>query len=243
MGLPKKSNPRVEVPGTMTNFAVRITLPFFDLSGALRAWALKADTILVYEHLGGKTEKVHIHALLMGCNATDETLKNIIKSHGITHLSGNGDWSFKTKHKELGPLTDATKDGFVTYMSKGQLMPLYNKGFTDDYLMEMRDRWVDPKEYGSKDERSYDEFAKTCTVEQLRGELQQWRDNLMRLSRTADIFSKTETDVLVQRVRSWSFTKHKRIWNVQTARVAKMVILTYCMRNNLELPKDIKVFS
>lgn len=237
------SNPMVEPPGTMTNFAVRITLPFSDLSGSLRAWALKVDSMLVYEHVGTKTEKVHIHALLMGCNCDAERLKQIVKEHGVSQLKGNGDWSFKTKHRDLGPVAEETKDGYITYMSKGQLMPLYNKGFTDEYLIDMRDRWVDPKEYLSKDERVYDEFAKTCSVEQVRGELKQWRDNLIKVSRTADLFSRTETDVVVQRVRSWAFAKHKRIWNVQTARVAKMVILTYCMRNNLDFPKDIKVFS
>lgn len=198
--------------------------------------------MLVYEHKGSKTEKVHIHALLMGCNCDAERLKQICKEHGVTSLKGNAAWSFKTKHKELGSVTEDTKDGYVTYMSKGQLMPLYNKGFTDEYLIDMRDRWVDPKEYLSKDERLYSEFEKTLPVDQLRKSIADWRATVMQTSKLVDPFSRTETDVLVERVRSWAFAQTKCFWTVRTGVLAKMVILTYCMRHHLPMPKDIKMF-
>lgn len=62
-------------PAMPLNLSVRLTLPFSDVSGAVRQWALKADKLLCYEHVGEATEKPHVHLLLMGCSQTVERLK------------------------------------------------------------------------------------------------------------------------------------------------------------------------
>ena len=59
----KKSNPKVEHPGMLEGLAIRVTLSWADASGIVRAWALKADKLLCYEHTGEATNKDHIHLL------------------------------------------------------------------------------------------------------------------------------------------------------------------------------------
>lgn len=138
------------------NYAVRITLPYSKIERGVQSLALRADKVLAYEHVGSATEKVHVHLMIVGARADLKTLKDDMKRGGCGTLKGNGDWSWKTKDKKYGSVEDSVK--YVTYMTKGQYMPLYNKGYTNEFLLEAKSLWVDRPKNASRQEQMYYEF-------------------------------------------------------------------------------------
>lgn len=148
----------------MSNYAVRITRSYDICQRAIAAWALKCDKILAYEHTGTVTEKVHVHLIMIGVTCTVDTLHNIARPLGLATLKGNGDWSFKTKDKKYGPVTDSPK--YITYMTKGNLEPRYNKGYTQAELDEAKASWVN-KDTTSLQRREYLAWAQTVCAKDL----------------------------------------------------------------------------
>lgn len=225
----EKSSPKVELPG-MHNFAVRWTLPFADVSGVVRRWALSADTLLCYQHVGSVTEKVHVHLLVMGCGVTSDRLKQYAQELGITG-GGNKFWSFKSKSKVAGPLTQDTAPRYITYMTKGKYDPMYVKGYDDVFLAECKAAWVDPPEEESKMSRLYNRFDDY---------MYEW----LRERPDRCVFGTflpnplVDADVVAGLARRWSFALHVSLWTVETAKVAKFAFVTYCMRNAISIPAD-----
>lgn len=119
----------------------RITRSYAELIRVFSNWTEVSDQVLVYEHPAGisrrtnKTQKEHCHVLIQGCTIGDEALKKRIKN--IIQLSGNGDWSWSKANYE-------GKEKYITYMSKGQYQPKYNKGYDPGELEELRGKWVEP---------------------------------------------------------------------------------------------------
>ena len=91
--------------------------------------------ILAYEHLGERTGKIHIHLLLVNTSVDKKQLRNIAATTKIP-VSGNEWMSFKVA--DLEPT-------YITYMSKGQIDPSYNKGYTEAELEEYKHKWVNQK--------------------------------------------------------------------------------------------------
>lgn len=140
------------------NYAIRITRSFLVLERAIGAAALLADKALAYEHIGTATEKVHVHLLLVGVRCDKKTLQKRMNEHFklTDKLTGNGDWSFKTKDKNYGPVEDSVK--YITYMTKGKFDPKYNKGYTQEQLDEAKALWVEPVKAKSQWAKWYAEF-------------------------------------------------------------------------------------
>ena len=214
-----------------SGLAVRITLPFSDLSGTVRAWALKAEQLVCYEHQGKKSGKRHVHMLLLGVVVDKERLKQVAKQSGLAG-GGNEFWSFKKAKPETRR--------YITYMTEGKNDPMYNKGFEDDYLQACKEEYEKGDEgEPSRDEKLFREFEEVAVWPFVRGHIvdqppSEWPD-------WADGTTIVRCALQVQSLaRSWAFGHHKRIWSVRTATDAKMVFLTYCMRYDIEIPKDIK---
>lgn len=140
------------------NYAIRITRSYVVLERAIGAAALLADKVLAYEHIGTATEKVHVHLLLIGVRCDKKTLQKRMNEHFkiLDQLNGNGDWSFKTKDKNYGPVEDSVK--YITYMTKGQFDAKYNKGYTQEQLDEAKALWVEPVKAKSQWAKWYAEF-------------------------------------------------------------------------------------
>lgn len=220
----KKSRGRIEVPGTMFNFAVRITLPFSDVSGAVRSWAMKADKLLCYEHTD--TDTLHCHLLMLNTSVDAEALKVIAKKVGVDG-KGNQFWSFKTKSKRTGPVSELTAGRYITYMSKGRFDPKYVKDFDQEYLLDMKAAWEDNAEPISKEQELYDEFEGVV--------IDYCREHPQDVRTGTYILHWSKADVLVALARRHAFAKAARIWNVRTASMAKSFFLTYCMREEIRI--------
>lgn len=139
-----------------TNYAVRITRSWSVVERAVVAIALRCDKVLAYEHVGSATEKVHIHLILVGVRCDVDTLKNDMKRNGLATLKGNGEWSFKTKDKKYGDVTDSPV--YITYMTKGKYDPKYNKGYSNEELEQAKASWVEPSRQKSRWSRWFAEF-------------------------------------------------------------------------------------
>lgn len=135
------------------SFFVRITRPYCDLSGIVAQWAMRCDKLVVYEHIGGKTEKTHIHAAIFKARCDKKTLKN---AYSHLRLSGNEDHSWKSWDEDLTP---------ITYMTKGVLQPSYLMGFSRDEIDVLKAQWVEPKDYVKRTcwQKLYEDFAKVVS--------------------------------------------------------------------------------
>jgi len=212
--------------------AVRITLPFSDVSGTVRDWALKADQLVCYEHLGKKSGKRHVHLLMLGLVVDKERLKQVAKKNGLQG-GGNEFWSFKTAKSETRR--------YITYMTEGKNDPMYNKGFEDDYLQACKEEYERGEAEPSREERMFKEFEDTVSMF-VRETVDKY-DHDSRMSKFPwydGTYILRHAGKLQERARSWAFGHHKRIWSVRTATDAKMVFLTYCMRYDITIPNDIK---
>lgn len=211
-----------------TNYSVRITLPFSDISGTVREWALKVDNLACYEHTRDSgANRTHCHLLLMFSSVETDGLKAIMKQTTKSSLMGNGNsfWSFKTKSKKHGPITPETAPKFITYMSKGVFDPKYVKGYDEEFIEARKAAWETPDEVKTRNEQLYELFNEQMYY--------YCRDNPNDCIQGMYILRHDKADACVARARSFSYQLHKDIWDVQTARVAKMFFLTYCMRHNL----------
>lgn len=202
----------------------------------VREWALKADKLLCYEHVGEKTLKPHVHLLLIRVSCTTERLKQLAAPWVPVGISGNALWSFKTKSKDLGPVSEETSRKYVIYMTKGAFRPSYNKGYEEAFLEACKDSWMVKEDEESRDELLYrafeDKIWEYYNADRLNEEFRPG----------TTIFEHDQSAVVERLARSWSLAAHKRIWNVRTASDAKMVYLTYCYRYGVSIPQSVKTW-
>jgi len=126
-------------------YQVRLRASAKELMTTASDWSLKCEKMLMYEH--SKNEKnIHCHFLLVGVYDSTDTLKNCYKKHGLL-LKGAGQVmfaeSFKLPDKTVVRMTAETVPKYITYMSKGQYEPSYNKGFTTEEIALAKSQWVD----------------------------------------------------------------------------------------------------
>lgn len=118
-------------------YAVRITRSYKDLELLITDWAQVSERVVVYQHdPDAEVKKTHVHILIQGCSLG--TSAGLVK-RALKHvpLKGNQDWSFRPEEYENDP------DKYITYMTKGNLQSVYNKGYTPEYLEERRVLWKD----------------------------------------------------------------------------------------------------
>jgi len=88
----------------------------------------------VYEHEADEEiNRTHIHCYADNPQVSTDTMKNWVKKALNVSSFIKTDWSFP----------EAQDVGFITYMSKGHLNPLFVKGIESDEISALRDKWVD----------------------------------------------------------------------------------------------------
>jgi len=117
----------------MNSQAIRISRSFDELRPVFQS--LVARHVLVYEHLADdEVERTHCHALVQGAEVTVLAFKRRIEK-AIGKVAKT-DWSFKE--------TTGTESKYITYMTKGDLQPSYNFGYTDAEVDAIRQDWITP---------------------------------------------------------------------------------------------------
>lgn len=120
----------------MPNYAIRVTLPYHDMSGVVKVWSLYADKVAVFQHEADEdVNKTHIHIGLLNCEfKTPEALKRKMLKQITVEETGNKLWSFK--------VWDGSQK-YLTYMSKGTLIASYLKLWDDNDVNMWKEKWID----------------------------------------------------------------------------------------------------
>jgi len=121
----------------MNVHALRISRDSSEIQAVFDDWAKVSGKLLVYRHdADEEVNRTHCHFLIEECTiGTAEGLRKRVKHMGF---NGNKDWAFTE-----APITDEQRDKYITYMTKGHLDPVYNKGYDPVYLEERKNAWVD----------------------------------------------------------------------------------------------------
>jgi len=122
----------------MPNYAPRVTLSFSDVSGVIRTWADSCKQVVVYEHeADDEVNSTHVHMILMDCEyKTPKSLKDQFYKMIETTRKGNELWSWE--HKDF-PNPDLS---FITYMSKGELEPIFVKDVEQRQIENFKKQWI-----------------------------------------------------------------------------------------------------
>lgn len=198
----------------MPNVAfVRITRSYEFLQRIIGAWALKCDKLIVYEHEGEKTEKIHVHILMYGMVDTWDNFKKIAKKllPDGEEFKGNEDWSIKKKYEYRPQDT-------IKYMSKGTLEPVYNKGYTQEEVDAAKAAWLPAAGLPTRDQEMYNRF---CGGD----------DWDKQMNATAWDFEITKREA-----RRFAFEECSRIWTPRAGQIARMLIFTHYMNFGFALP-------
>lgn len=124
------------------NYAIRITLPFNDISGIVWRWAHRSTAIVAYEHpADDEVSKTHVHLALYKCEVRTEALKRMWPE---APGKGNEFWSFKDWNPAFNDNGFMKPDTYIAYMSKGKLSPVFAYEISQDLVEESRQIWVEP---------------------------------------------------------------------------------------------------
>jgi len=214
-----------------TNFAVRLAFAWNVVRDVVESlWAPKCDKLVAYEHNTDGAERVHCHLLLMGCSVGAEQLKTLARNcAALSTAKGNSAWSFKTKAKGLGLITEESSERYIIYMTKGKYDPQHNKGYDPAFLQTCKTKWV---QSGPKDDRSitYNEFEliMLCKLAEQHGGYEFFPTDTVIRTYIGKAYLKREAN-------SFAYKHYGRIWFVGTANMAKMLYDTFCMRHEIYL--------
>jgi len=203
----------------MPDYACRITHSYEVAKRVVGLWSLRCDKLIAYEHVGDKSGKVHIHLALLGTNVDKKQLRNIAASTNLP-IAGNENCSFKEWDG------DAT---YITYMSKGKLDPMYNKGYEVSDLQNLRSLWVEPHKYVRNDTTDnylakFDNYV--------------FGKNIVEIGMNMNFYQLRTT------VKRFVFDECHRgerpRWGQAEIAIYKMIMNTYIFQNNITIPDDEK---
>lgn len=218
------------------DYFIRITHSYLSLAPLLGVWALQCEKLVAYEHVGTLTEKVHCHLVMLGSRIQKKQLRNL--GQPMIDLKGNENCSFKECVSWEQP---------IVYMTKGLLDAVYNKGFDPAMLIASKAKWVAPKHYikRSQNEVFYDswennEWKKLFVIvsdakEAYRVALGVWQPVIGQENEMPDL-NKYIFNAVKRYFHLYVFRESRHIWDTQTLMKYKMMVNTYCMREDITIP-------
>lgn len=132
---------------------VRISESYERLQGFIERLAEACEKLIVYEH--NESSRTHIHFYSIKCSIKPDAIKTRIKKHLDVDQYDKSNWSFK----------DSSDDKVITYMSKGKLEPVFNKGFLPEEVSHLKEAWIDrSKEPQIKRSSGPTQYDMSCEV-------------------------------------------------------------------------------
>lgn len=201
----------------MPDYAVRLTHSYESAKVVVGLWAMRCNKILVYEHLGTRTGKIHIHLALLGTSVDKKQLRNIAMTTKLP-VSGNEWCSFKNWDKNMD---------YVTYMSKGLLDPVYNKGYELQELQTCKDKWVEP--------------SNVIKTDQTDDYLNNFDNHVFKIIPAGEImdFYKLRT-ITKDFVFRQCHTGSRARWDIKMKNLYTTIMNTYIYENDVKIPPDEK---
>lgn len=201
------------------DYFIRVTHSYDRCASMVSRWALECSKILVYEHVGSETEKVHIHCVLRDSRLQKKQLRNI--GSNFVDLKGNENCSFKECVSEETP---------VTYMSKGNLQPKYNKGYDPEWVETRRCEWQPPQQYVKVSALMslYLTFENQCYDEVF---------NYRSTVETADDPNRLIFNFIKRTAYKWLFAKYQ-ICSPKFFSDYKTLVMTMATKGKISIPRD-----
>jgi len=113
---------------------IRVSRTYDDLKEFIEKLADACEVLVVYEHQADDSvNRTHIHAYVEDPKVSTDTMKNWVKKALKVSSFLKTDWAFP----------EALDRGFITYLSKGHLDPLFVKGIEEEACRLMKSAWVD----------------------------------------------------------------------------------------------------
>jgi len=117
----------------------RVSRSYTEVAEVITLLTAKCDAIVVYEHVSDlEVSRTHVHFYIEDCKITVEGIKKMFRK--VCGDLTRSDWAFNSKDVDRN---------CITYMSKGELEPVYNRGgIQTDYY---KDLWEErPKKQQAK---------------------------------------------------------------------------------------------
>lgn len=108
------------------DYAGRVHCDISEQDVIIQGLKARCDSIIVYRH--EDTLHHHIHCLMKGVKCSYDTLVNVVKR--AIPGAKKDKYSFKT----------GANDDFISYMSRGELDPVFNYGFSEDLISEKKSK-------------------------------------------------------------------------------------------------------
>lgn len=208
------------------DYFVRITYSFEEARPIITTWASKVSKMVVYQHTGEKTEKTHIHIMIIGSAITKKQLRNLAVKQGPK------DW---VKGQERMSFTeyDGSEMPFI-YMTKGKYDPVYLQNYTKEQADEWKSKWVEPSSH-IKQSSDYVLYSNAFDDDAAR-DLHEW----MQMTRSPIGISDNDKHFnwLITYARQYVFNQNRCIWNIKAIKDYKMLVYTYIYRNGIDIPKN-----
>lgn len=145
----------------MKNFAFRVSSSYDETKEHLAALYELCDKVAIYQHdADEEISRTHIHGLLMTCSRGEDTIRNKF----FKGKYDRSDYELKSKYTvKVGPMkvkkSYDVDEKYITYMSKGELDPMFFKGFTKEEIDDYKAQWKNHKEV-KEDTKDEDEKEK-----------------------------------------------------------------------------------
>lgn len=199
----------------MPDYAVRITHSYEQIAQMVSAWAMRSETMVVYEHpKDEKVNRTHCHMVITGTNVDKKQLRNIASKY--IDVKGNENCSFKEFNGD--------KKAYV-YMTKGVHDPKYLLCIPKSQADEWKASWVAPSKSAVKVDKwtkMYNEFVLSQGYE-----IQNEQTNPLFVVKRCALF-------YVRQVLGMPFTPN-------AVNIYKMLCRTYCYDNNIQIPERDKL--
>lgn len=203
------------------SYACRITYGKEVVKHIAAIWALQCEQLVAFEHTD--TAKIHCHLLIINSRVEKKQLRNLSRNCGVD-VKGNANMSFKAYD---------SNETYLVYMTKGQFSPFYLLGFTQDQCEEAKKQWVPPKERDTNAELYVK--LESC-VDFNSSEFRASVEHALRLGQDLDM----RFDYVKRKAHTLAFVKNKMFATGKFFSDYKMLVYTYCFRNNIIIPKDWK---
>lgn len=205
-------------------FFIRLTYSYEQIQKIISDWATHADSIVVYEHIGTKTEKIHCHVLIKGLALTTKRLRQIAQSY-IKTIKGNQCMSCKTCSED--------PDGTIKYMTKGIYDPKYYKGFEIEYLLNQKAQWVEPPGKISRIQKIYGNFA-----EDFQKYFSEWIVGAEKDPDWPLEGHKRKFTLLCDKAKTAAFKSNDNMWTQRTMCDYRTLVYTYTFQHNWTIPEN-----
>lgn len=200
----------------MPDYAVRITHSYEEIAQLVGAWAMRSETMAVYEHpKDAKVNRTHCHLVITGTNVDKKQLRNIASK--FADVKGNENCSFKDFTGE---------ETAYIYMTKGEHDPKYLLCIPEGKAVDWKARWKPREVYEKidKNTKRYNEFVSSQCV---------FIDN--EPTEEAKLFEVKKLSRYYVRVML------KLTLSIDAINVYKMLVRTYCYDNSISIPRGDKL--